>query len=247
MSEMIFERKEIKYLLSREQAEAFRALAASHLEPDMYGKSLLLSLYFDTPDQKLISRSLQHPLYKEKLRLRSYGIPEEDTTVFLELKKKYAGIVYKRRIALPYRDVKAWIRREGKLPEGQIGKEIEYFRSRYEGLMPKACITYEREAFTSPADPDLRITFDTEVRGRESDLALDSEPWGKDLIQEDQVLLEIKAANAYPLWLVRILSALELYRISFSKYGTLYQMKEKDEQRSLPFSAELLLGGNRNA
>ena len=247
MSGMIFERKEIKYLLSREQAEAFRALAGERLQIDEYGKSLLLSLYFDTPDQRLIAHSLQHPVYKEKLRLRSYGIPEEDTTVYLELKKKYAGIVYKRRIALPYREAKAWIRKEGKLPEGQIGREIEYFRSRYEGLMPKACIAYQREAFTAPGDPDLRVTFDTALQGRESDLSLDSEPWGKELIKEDQVLLEIKAAHAFPLWLVRILSAMELYKISFSKYGTLYRMKEKEEQRGPLYCTELLLGGNHNA
>ena len=98
--QMIFKRCEIKYMLDITQAELLKNQMKQYMIADEHGVSTICSLYFDTPDYLLIQRSMEHPVYKEKLKLRSYGTADKDTTVFVELKKKYESVVYKRRIAM---------------------------------------------------------------------------------------------------------------------------------------------------
>ena len=229
----VFERAEKKYLVPDEKfaplAEAMRA----YMTEDEYGQYTICNIYYDTDSDELIRRSLGKPKYKEKIRLRSYGVPQEDTLVFLELKKKMNGIVYNRRISLPYESAYNYLG-GGVLPEGcdrQILLEIDYF-IRYYQPVPKLYLAYDRIAFCGADDPGLRITFDTDIRSRRHDLELSKGDYGAPLFMESEHLMEIKAGAAMPLWLTRLLSDFEIYPISFSKYGKIYlknlQWKEED-------------------
>jgi hypothetical protein len=227
VDETVFKRYEYKYRMTEAQYKGLMADIGAQLAPDVYGESLVCSVYYDTLDFRLIRRSLEKPTYKEKLRLRSYGQAGEDKDVFLEMKKKYEGVVYKRRIVLPERQAAAYMSGEQALPqqaaESQIGKELEYFRRFYGDLRPAVYLCYDRTAFCCPQSPELRVTFDRNVRWRTDALALTAEPGGEPLLPEGTVLLEVKTATAIPLWLVRALAAQGIRHTSFSKYGTVYR------------------------
>lgn len=190
---------------------------------DEYGDSTICNLYFDTPDYLLIRRSLDHPVYKEKLRLRSYGKAENDSPVFLEIKKKYQSVVYKRRICLPETAAVSYLNGESDAPDTQIGREIDYFLHHYSGISPKVFISYDRQAFYSKSDCNFRITFDRNICWRSTDLSLCSEIYGTPVLPPDHILMEVKTAAAIPLWLTGFLSGNRICKTSFSKYGTVYQ------------------------
>lgn len=220
---LTFKRYEKKYLLSREQYEKlFRALEG-HIEPDVYFRSTVCSLYYDTDDYALIRHSIEAPVYKEKLRLRSYGVPGEDDTVFIELKKKYKGMVYKRRLAMGAKDAAAYLAGEAPPPEhSQMTREIDWFLHE-NAVSPKAFIACDRTAWVAGDDPELRITFDENLRWREHDLDLTHGSAGEPLTEPGCVLMEIKIPGTAPLWLAHLLSELALFPTGFSKYGTCYR------------------------
>jgi hypothetical protein len=221
--QMVFKRHEIKYMLTRTQYELILEQMSPYMNADVHGKSTILSLYFDTPDFLLIRRSLDHPLYKEKIRLRSYGTATADTKVFLELKKKYNSIVYKRRLGLSLSDAIQYFD-TGICPcNTQIMQEIDFAFHRYEGVRPAVLLSYDREAFYSKTDSDFRITFDQNILWRNTDLSVSSPIGGTNLLEPDQVLMEIKTKDAIPLWMVELLSHEYIYKTSFSKYGTAYR------------------------
>lgn len=132
-----------------------------HMQQDQYGESTICSLYYDTRDFRLIRRSMEKPVYKEKLRLRSYGPAQQDGMVFVELKKKYDGIVYKRRISMKEAQASRYLAGETHLPEdSQIGREIDWFKKYYRELLPAVYLCYDRIAYFSREDADLRINQD---------------------------------------------------------------------------------------
>ena len=220
---LTFKRYEKKYLLSREQYEKlFRALE-DHIEPDLYFSSTVCSLYYDTDDFALIRHSIEAPVYKEKLRLRSYGVPGEDDTVFIELKKKYKGMVYKRRLAMGAKAAAAYLAGEAPPPErSQMTREIDWFL-RENKVSPKAFIACDRHAWVAKDDPELRITFDENLRWRDRDLDLTLGSEGESLTGPGCVLMEIKIPGTAPLWLAHLLSESALFPTGFSKYGTCYK------------------------
>ena len=195
-----------------------------HVTADKHGSSTIRSLYCDTPDYLLVRRSLEKPLYKEKLRLRSYGPATDGDTIFIELKKKYDSVVYKRRIAMPLASAMKYLYTHHPADNSQIAREIDYCISHYRQLVPKILLTYEREAFYGIENDDLRITFDRNILWRDQDLNLTNDIYGTPILAENQVLMEIKTGSAIPLWLVKILSKNHIYKTSFYKYGTAYQM-----------------------
>ena len=228
-SESIFKRYEIKYLLSKEQYEALRTQVDEYIQPDMFFKSTIYSLYYDTPDNLLIRRSLDKPEYKEKLRLRSYGRATSDGKVYIELKKKYDGIVYKRREGMDYRTARLYLDRGfGLSKTSQIISELDYFKKFYENLEPSILIMCDREAYVSKEDESLRLTFDQNILFRDENLNLDTEAYGERVIEEGSVLMELKVAGAMPMWLVKMLNILKIYPTSFSKYGMAYKIKTKN-------------------
>lgn len=224
MNGYTFERRELKYRITDAQRAALEAAFGARMVPDEHGESTICNIYYDTADYRLIRASLEKPAYKEKLRLRSYGVTEPGGEVFLELKKKYKGIVYKRRITLPEDAAGEFIAGRAPLGEhGQIGREIEYFTAFYAPLLPAVHLSYERSAWFSREDHDLRITFDKNIRFRQEDVSLTLPAGGRRILPEGESLMEIKAAAALPLWLVSELDTLGIYQSTFSKYGEAYK------------------------
>lgn len=222
-----FKRFEKKYLLNAEQYNKLVSVINGHMKIDEYGKHTICNIYYDTDDFYLVRNSIEKPVYKEKLRLRSYGIPTEGTNVFVEIKKKYDGIVYKRRITMPLRDAYIYLSQRITTDTSQIKKEIDYFMSHYNPV-PKVYVAYDRIAYYSEDDPDLRITFDSNIRYREDDLYLEHGDHGIQLLKKDSYLMELKIAGAIPLYLARALSESEIYPTSFSKYGNIYKTQLND-------------------
>ncbi len=219
----VFERIETKFLLDEMQYRSLMKRLEGIAAIDSYGETSILNIYFDTPDYKLIERSLEKPVYKEKLRLRTYGIPKDDTNAFIEIKKKYKGVVYKRRITMPYADALSYLTDGKKHPkESQISKEIDYFLGFYKGIKPAMAISYDRIAMAGIEDPDLRITFDTNIRWRTNNLSLKMGNRGNDILLPGQHLMELKIAGAMSVEMARLLDELNIRQTSFSKYGRGY-------------------------
>lgn len=227
----IFKRVEKKYVLTPKQHDMLLECWRDYIEPDVFPHSRISNIYFDTPDDELIRKSIEKPSYKEKLRLRAYGEVSLDSDSFLELKKKYKGIVYKRRMMLPLREAKKFLE-EGILPEenNQILREIDYC-VKWHHLIPRIFIYYERDSYRVIGNPDIRITFDTKIQSRRENLKLESNLGGELLEQEEFWVMEIKVPTAYPLWLSQTLSALKIYPVSFSKYGQIYKKERMTMMR----------------
>ena len=220
---MIFQRHELKYLMDVRQLQAVLAAMAPHMVPDAYPHSSIRNLYLDTPDFRLIRRSLEKPVYKEKLRIRSYGRAGAEEAVFVELKKKYRSVVYKRRVSMPQDRALGCVAGREPWPESQIGGELAYAAGFYKNLRPAVFLSYERESFRGVEEADFRVTFDTQIRYRREELTLDSDPWGAPILPPGRVLMEVKAAGGLPLWMAHALSEQGVFKTSFSKYGAAYQ------------------------
>ena len=225
MAITVMKRYELKYLLSADQTEYLRERLKGHMEVDRYGKTSIASLYYDTPTYRLIRTSVEKPEFKEKIRLRSYGLATEDSPVFLELKRKAYGIVYKRRVETTIPLVEKFLSGEGDIcAPGQINREITAFRDFYKTLVPACLIIYDRTAYFEPGG-DLRLTIDEDPRYRVDDLKLTKSMDGISLLPEGWTILEIKVQEAMPLWLTEILSKGKINKGSFSKYGEAYRQQ----------------------
>lgn len=223
-TQTVFMRYELKYLLTFEQKQAVLSAMDGRMDLDRYGRTTIRNLYCDTGSYRLIRRSVDKPAYKEKLRLRSYQRVGEDSPVFVELKKKYDDVVYKRRIQLPLADAMAWVRLQRPCPrDTQISREVDYFLRFYETLRPVVFLSYEREAYCPKDGSDFRVTFDDTILCRREALTLDSEVWGTPLLPQGKVLMELKCSGGIPMWMARVLSREGIYKTSFSKYGTAYE------------------------
>lgn len=238
----VFKRYEKKFMLDGEQYR--RTVDFLHdymvfdrycVDEKVYG---LLNVYYDTPENLLIGRSTDKPTYKEKLRLRSYFPPEnDDSKVFFEIKKKYDQCVTKRRVVMRYGEAKE-LTATGKAPaladdsyiNVQVAKEIEQMFTRYSGLAPAVFIAYDRIAMFGREDPELRVTFDRNIRTRHDHPTFEYGSDGAEILPEGKILMEIKIPNAMPLWLARYLSENHIYTTSFSKYGKEYEYRLRGKE-----------------
>ena len=232
----VFKRYEKKYIVTSSQKEKLVETMLDYMTPDEYGQSTICNIYFDTPDFRIIRSSIEKPLFKEKLRLRSYGVPGQDSNVFVELKKKYKGVVYKRRIHMSYVDSLEYLLK-GVCPEKanpQVLNEINYFLSVYPGIRPAVSLFYDRTAYYGKTDRELRITFDSNIRFRNKNLDLSKGSDGSSLLDEEKSIMEIKCIGSMPLWLSAELDRMEIFPTSFSKYGSAYRimMSEPDDKPS---------------
>ncbi len=220
----VFERYELKYMITAEQKEKILTAMDACMQIDQYGKTTIRNLYFDTDSYLLIRRSIEKPPYKEKLRVRSYGKATQDSPVFVELKKKYESVVYKRRISMPCGEAMAWLTgKSHRDRQTQIGKEIDYFIDYYGTLHPVVFLSYQREAYYAKKESDFRVTFDENVLVRQEDLSLESEVYGTPILPEGRILMEMKCTGGIPMWMTRVLSREKIYKTTFSKYGTAYK------------------------
>ena len=250
----VFKRYEIKYMVTAEQKARILKAMEPYMEMDKFGRSTVINIYFDTDDFVLARHSIAKPDFKEKLRIRSYAKADSDSTVFVELKRKFDGVVYKRRVGLPEADAMKWMSGSDdpavmhglSAGSSQVTSEIRYFKNMYCGLKPVIYLSYDREAYrmkkgrhVNEGGADFRVTFDSNIRCRESDLTLRSEAYGTGMLEEGMFLMELKCPGAIPLWMTEVLSAEHLYKTSFSKYGTAYCrfMKETPEERSHAIAA----------
>lgn len=221
--QMTFKRYELKYLLTKKQKEELLKEMAYHMSLDKYGRSTIRNVYLDTDNFRLIRHSIERPAYKEKLRIRSYCHVEADDPVFVELKKKYESVVYKRRLVICEKDAMQCFNNGSALPaHSQIAEEIEYFRSYYGNLRPTVFLSYEREAYYSLDGSDFRVTFDENILYRNENISLSEPVYGTPLLNDDQTLMEIKTSGGIPLWLCHTLTKLHIFKTSFSKYGSAY-------------------------
>jgi len=227
MYEKIFKRVEEKYLLTEEQKEQLFLRISDYLKKDKYFKTTICNIYFDNENNDLIVNSLEKPIFKEKVRLRSYGIPSIDDEVFFEIKDKYKGVVSKRRIKIKLSEYYDYLNKD-KITNNQIMKEIDYYFKYYK-LKETIFIAYDRLSYYSKEDKNLRITIDTNLRSRCENLKLELGDAGKKYFKEGMYIMEIKTLGSLPLWLVRTLSELKIYPVSFSKYGKIYEKNMKEE------------------
>ena len=224
----IFKRVEQKYLITKQEQKILLDAMKEHMQEDEHGRSTVISIYFDTQNNLLIRRSMQKPAYKEKLRIRSYGIATHDSKIFIELKKKYKSVVYKRRISMPEKEAMDYLI-NGNRPDknSQILNEIDYFIKINEGITSKMYISCDREAYFDMEDDNFRITFDTNIMWRQDKLSLCERPYGTQILKYGMVLMEMKSVNGLPLWMTDILTKNHIYKTSFSKYGNAYKMAKE--------------------
>ncbi|MBR3135299.1 polyphosphate polymerase domain-containing protein [Candidatus Saccharibacteria bacterium] len=217
----VFRRTEVKYLLTPQQAKNLLAEIANNIKPDKYPKGTNASIYFDNASKYLALHSLEKPIYKEKIRLRSYNTPKSlDDTVFVEIKKKFNGIGNKRRIAVRLGDFYDYLK-TGNLPtkNAQIRRELDYCFKKYD-LHPFLFLAYDRHSYTGIGkDNKFRLTFDQNIRYRRDNLRLEHGTGGRNYFKNGEIVMEAKALDAYPLWFAKALSKLKIYPASFSKYG----------------------------
>lgn len=217
-----FKRRELKFMLDVPTRKALLEEMASHMVPDEFGESEICNIYYDTPNYLLVRRSIEHPVYKEKLRLRSYGQARPQDSVFLELKKKCEGIVYKRRAAMSQEAVDEMLQGHAH-PTSQIERELDFSIKRYSGLAPKVYIAYARQAYFGKDDCDFRMTFDSDIRMRQDRLSLQESTDGALILPYDKSILEIKTCKSMPLWLVEFVAKHSLFKTNWSKYAVAYQ------------------------
>lgn len=227
----VFNRSECKFLIDEEVYEELNIKLLEYMERDDYNKIhdfyTISNIYYDTEDNFLIRNSLTKPKYKEKVRIRAYGVPDIDDKVYLEIKKKVNGLGNKRRTSLKLKETYEFLSTSEKpklksYMNKQVISEIEYMLKLY-NLVPKAYIAYDRKAMFGKDNREVRITFDTNIRTRRYDLKLEAGDYGAPLLEKGKWLMEVKVEKNIPLWLSRLLSEYKIYKASFSKYGNEYK------------------------
>lgn len=219
----VFQRHELKYILTKEQKESILQAIQPYMSLDQYGRTTIQNIYFDNENYRLIRRSIEKPDYKEKIRIRSYANHNTDNLVFVELKKKYQKVVYKRRLSMSEETAMRWLTGECSCEiDSQIAREIDYFIHYYGRLYPTLFLSYEREAYYCKEGTDFRITFDENVRCRQEFMTFQKPANGVPILENNKTLMELKCSGGMPLWMAEILSREKIYKTSFSKYGTAY-------------------------
>lgn len=218
-----FRRVEEKYIISENEYKILISKINKYLKEDVYPKYTICSIYFDNDNNDSVINSLEKPSYKEKVRIRSYGVIDESGYLYLELKKKYNGITVKRRIKMNLSELNKFLNNELEI-NNQILKEINYAVKRLD-MKPKIFIAYGRESFVGKDDANLRITFDNNLRSRVNNLVLNKNDLGELYFKENTYIMEVKTLGSIPLWLSKVLSELSIYPRSFSKYGEIYKRR----------------------
>lgn len=221
MYDKIFKRVEIKYLLDEDEKNNLISLLKPYMEKDHYYKSSITNIYFDNKENELIYTSLDKPVFKEKLRVRTYETPNNNGDVFLEIKNKYDGLVGKRRVKISLKDYYDLLN-NNKDVDSQILKEIKYHLDYYK-LEPKILIAYDRLSYKGIEDDNFRITFDSNLRSRRDDLKLENGSYGELYFDKPHYIMEVKTLDSLPIWFTKLLSELKIYPKSFSKYGSIYK------------------------
>lgn len=231
-----FRRVEKKYMLTRKQHEQIVKEIKNKMIGDPNGMSTICNIYFDSPQYDLIRKSIEKPVYKDKVRIRSYNIPNKNSEVYLEIKRKLYGVVSKRRIEIKLNDAESYISGvKIKHKDVQVLNELDYYFKLY-NLIPVAYISYDRSAYYSKDDKNFRVTFDNNITARTYDLKLENGIYGQKILNDDNYIMEVKTLKSMPLWFVKnIISKLEIQPCKYSKYGEAYKniIMKKEKSRRL--------------
>jgi len=202
-----FQRFEFKYYLPKNKADKIIPALLPHMNWDPYILARqedyyqVNSLYFDSPDWGCFWDKESGLRDRKKLRYRFYN---QDSPVFLELKRKQDALVIKDRIDLDKQDNR------------QLLNEINWFKTR-NNMRPKLFVRYKRKALIGKLDPRFRITFDYDIETQlTNSLKPNSKKWTK--VYKDGVVLELKYNNVLPSWFHKIIQKFNLDRIAYSKY-----------------------------
>ena len=227
----VMKRYELKFHLSREQVLYFQRAISKYMKIDKYGITTISSIYYDTPNYRLINRSIEKPLFKEKIRLRKYGNSNDESPLFLEIKRKSEKIVYKRRIVTDKLSVHNFFFLDKDFGDKQIDRELKAFKDNYGALEAKYLIIYDRTSYYQD-NSDLRVTLDMNPRYRVDNLEFKDLNNATPLLEKDEAILEVKVQHSIPLWLVEILTKGKIYQTSFSKVGTAHvrEMAKKNKE-----------------
>lgn len=217
-----FRRVEKKYVITKKQYLVLKDAITEKMVEDEHGKSTICNIYFDTEAYELIRHSITKPIFKDKVRLRSYNIPTKNSTIYLEIKRKYDGVVSKRRIETSLNQFYSYIEDNNNLEESQIKKELDYYFNYY-NLKETMFLSYERTAYYDRENRDFRITFDNNILARNYDLQIEKGNYGVSILDKDKYIMEVKTLGAMPMWFVKILDEEEIYPSGFSKYGEAYK------------------------
>ena len=221
-----FLRREVKYRLNSEMFEILKREFAAHVVQDKFHFVCVHNIYYDNDSHEIIRRSIEKPLFKQKLRLRAYEKNGElDGHAFVEMKNKYEGSVFKRRVKIPIGAARLLADGTplcGVIASGQIADELLFYAGAKD-CRPKIYVSYNRYAYCAKAEKDLRITFDFGIFSRVERLWLCRDSADEQLLTDDDYILEIKSERPFPLWLTGILAKHRLYPQSFSKYGRIYE------------------------
>ena len=238
-----FKRYEKKYLITKEKLDEIMPYLLEYMELDPFclngNEYRIYSIYYDTDNHDIIRQNSSKPVYKEKMRIRSYyDRKDPEDKIFMEIKKKCDGQGNKRRIKLRIREIEPFVN-DGILPEtkdylsAQVAKELQYFL-KMNKVHPALYVQYDRLALFGKEDKNFRMTFDRNVRTRRSNFHFGESDEDKLLLPNGEYIMEIKILGAMPLWLTRILSEHGLFSRGFSKYGVKY--KQDAQNRELVYN-----------
>ncbi|HWT73897.1 MAG TPA: polyphosphate polymerase domain-containing protein [Mobilitalea sp.] len=228
----VFNRYEKKFIITDDIYQQLKPQLEEYMEVDEHSRNgdfyTICNIYYDTPDNEIIRKSIEKPIYKEKLRLRCYGVVGPKDKVYLELKKKFNGCVNKRRTSITLEDAYRYLdTRQKPMAKNQLNyqilNEIDFFINRYPTLKPAVYLSYDRNAMFGIDDRNFRITFDTNIRSRRENVGLDTGNYGELLLPDGVWVMEVKMKEAAPLWFAELLSRYKVYPTTFSKYGNEYQ------------------------
>ena len=260
-SQTTHRRGEVKYLLTKKQRHQLLLLIAPYVELDTYPHSQITSTYFDTVENRILRRSFEKPLYREKIRVRSYGILQKlDHPCFLEFKKKLRGTVYKRRVSMTFSEAYCYLgsgvrpfesltylNNSQRAAAHCVLDEFDQALERYGMLAPSLAVSYQRFSIRENGTDSLRITFDTNIKWSSCPQNLVIANPTHPLLEHDSYIMEIKAAAAMPLWLVEILANLKIYPRSFSKIGKSYAAWLQTTSPTCDFETEKESHGSRQS
>lgn len=232
-----FKRYEKKYLITKEKLDKILPFLLEYMELDPFclngNEYRIYSIYYDTDNHDVIRQNSSKPVYKEKMRIRSYyDRKDPEDKIFMEIKKKCNGQGNKRRIKLKIKEIEPFVN-DGILPEtkdylsAQVAKELQYYLSKNK-VHPALYVQYDRLALFGKEDKNFRMTFDRNVRTRRHNFVFGESEDDELLLPNGEYIMEIKILGAMPLWLTHILSENELFSHGFSKYGVKYKQDAKN-------------------
>jgi hypothetical protein len=220
-------RYECKYLVLEAWVPEIRRIIGPFVRPDRFapqagGMYRISSLYLDSPDLQLLRMAREGWSERMKLRARTYSERQEDP-VFLEVKRRFNGVVHKTRARLARAEVRAPLRSHAWGAPARSGpSELRQFvhLAQHFAVRPVRHVRYLREAYESRGGEPVRVTFDRaleQAEGRDGELSPDGSRWRP--LGLEGVVLELKFTGGFPLWMGALVARFELERRSISKYS----------------------------